>query len=135
MKKFSEFLLELWDEPAHEQGGGNQIKADIVDIVRSHIHKTNKEVLFADLRQGKEKEFFEYYFNKLNQKFSLNGIKTAKQFRNTLNIVFSSPELSKTGRYVQVFARLPDEESATQIYNKLTQQYHYKDPNQIDKDY
>jgi hypothetical protein len=126
-KTFVEFLIEadgFGTDTGHDTSGENHIKADIIDLVRSHVKDTNQEVMYSSLRPGKEEEFFWYYFNKLKAKYPIESIRAGREFRNNFNIVFTVPALkAKNGRYLQVFARFPDQETAQRVLAKLTQEF------------
>jgi len=125
-KTFTQYLLEQIAPTGHSEDNTPHIKADIVDLIRGHNKDSNSEVLFGSLnRQGKEKELFNYYFNKLNQKYGIAAIKDIKLFRNTLTIAFHAPKL-KTGHYLKVYSVLPDEKMAKELYTQLESNYNKK---------
>lgn len=134
---FKQYLFELaanetkaLDEAAsentgHEHGGGAHIKADIVDILRSHAHGGSNEVLYSSLKDGKEQEFYNYYLNKLQQRYGMTAIKDIKLFRDTLTVFFHADKM-KPGHFLKVSAKFPDEKVARVVYEELAGKYRKK---------
>ncbi len=120
---FKQFLLEKFGVTGHEHDRTSNIKADMVDIIRKHINPT--EVLFSNLRQGKEKEFFFYYFNKLLQKFDMDAIKHKELFKNGFAIYFHTSNV-KPGHFLKISAVLPDDQTAHDIYEELVGKFKTK---------
>ena len=125
-KTFTQYLLEQVAPTGHDQGGGPHIKVDIVDIINRHAPNANNEVMYSSLnKEGREKEFFEYYFNKLVQRYGIDAIKDAKMFKNAVTFFFHAPKMKK-GHFLKVYAVLQDEKTAKEVYSEVVGKYHKK---------
>lgn len=120
---FKQFLLERFGVTGHELDKTSNVKVDIVDIIRQHVNSS--EVLFSNLRVGKEKEYFYYYFNKLLQKYNIDGIKHKEMFKNGFSIYFHAPNL-KPGHFLKLSTVLPDENTARQVYDDLVSKFNVR---------
>ena len=127
MKTFTQFLLEKITDTGHNKSSDPHFQADMVDLIRSHTPNANSEIMYASLnRPGKEKEYFNYYFNKLSQRYSMNALKDAKLYNGTnVTFYFHAPKI-KPGHYIKVNAILPDESLAKEIFAEVTQKFKKK---------
>lgn len=94
------------------------IKVDVVDMIRRHANNT--EILYGNLRAGKEAELFKYYFDKIVNKYHLGKIKHKNVFPNGFEIFYEAPNM-KPGHFIRVSTTMSDGKLSRQIFDQLTQ--------------
>lgn len=113
---FLQFLFEAVGSGSINDSNPH-IKVDVVDMIRRHAN--NNEILYGNLRQGKEAEMFKYYFDKVMSKYKLGQIKHKNVFPNGFEIFYEAPNM-KPGHYVRVSSTMSDSKVARQVFDQLT---------------
>lgn len=128
IERFDEYPDDVQDEPSKQEETVQvqpEIKADIVDILRGHKAGARNEVMYGILKSDNEKDSFNRYFNRLNQKYGMDAIKNSRSFRNSFTIFFHTPNV-KPGFFLEVNARFTDPMVAREVFAELTSKFKKK---------
>lgn len=118
-QSFLQFLFEAISSGSINDSNPH-IKVDVVDMIRRHAN--NNELLYGNLRAGKEAEMFKYYFDKISSKYQLGRIKHKNVFTHGFEIFYESPNM-KPGHYIRVSSTMSDAKVARQVFDQLTSQH------------